>query len=108
MSLSGGQLQRILLMREYAENTPLMVLAEPGRGLDARYWKKFSLLLRERARAGTGIVIFSTDTESLLSISDEVMVLHNGLFTDSIPLTGPSSESGEARERLRRAMVGGA
>jgi simple sugar transport system ATP-binding protein len=101
MSLSGGQLQRILLMREYAEKTPLLVLAEPGKGLDARYWRLLNLMLKKRSRAGTGILIFSTDTEALLAVSDEVMVLRNGLFTDRIP-----PDSGDSRERLRKAMVG--
>ncbi|MDR1929826.1 MAG: ATP-binding cassette domain-containing protein [Treponema sp.] len=104
MSLSGGQLQRILLMREYAENTPLLILAEPGRGLDIRYWNRFSLLLRERARAGTGILLFSTNAETLLSVSDEVLILRNGLFSDCV---GSGINGPEVRERLRKAMVGG-
>jgi simple sugar transport system ATP-binding protein len=108
-SLSGGQLQRILLMREYAENAPLMVLAEPGRGIDDRYWKRFRRLISERARAGTGVLLFSADTESLLSISDEVMVLRDGFISGAIDLNGPGSDSGSSdgfREQLRRAMVG--
>jgi simple sugar transport system ATP-binding protein len=109
-AFSGGQLQRILFIRELAEKSPLLVLAEPGRGLDQKSKNKLALILRKRAAAGVGILIFSTDTEELLSICDTVMVLRNGLFSDTI--TVRQAESGEIVEprallgRIQKAMVG--
>jgi simple sugar transport system ATP-binding protein len=111
-AFSGGQLQRILFMRELAEKSPLLVLAEPGRGLDQKSKNKLALILRERAAAGIGILIFSTDSEELLSVCDTVMVLRNGLFSDVIAVR--QAESGEADPaefrtllgRIQKAMVG--
>jgi ABC-type uncharacterized transport system ATPase subunit len=109
-AFSGGQLQRILFMRELAEKSPLLVLAEPGRGLDQKSKNKLALILRERAAAGIGILIFSTDSEELLSVCDTVMVLRNGLFSDTVVIR--QAESGDSVEprallgRIQKAMVG--
>jgi simple sugar transport system ATP-binding protein len=109
-AFSGGQLQRILVMRELAEKSPLLVLAEPGRGLDQKSKNKLAIILRERAAAGAGILIFSTDSEELLSVCDTVTVLRNGLFSDTVIVR--QAELGDPAEfrallgRVQKAMVG--
>jgi simple sugar transport system ATP-binding protein len=117
-AFSGGQLQRILFMRELAEKSPLLVLAEPGRGLDQKSKNRLAVILRERAAMGTGILIFSADSEELLSVCDTVMVLRNGVFSDAVdirlPVHGADEAAGtEAPEegtallnRIQKAMVG--
>jgi simple sugar transport system ATP-binding protein len=79
-SFSGGQLQKILFIRELAEKTPLLILAEPGRGLDRKSRGKLARLLRGRADEGAGILLFSTDNDELLAVCDEVHILRNGRF----------------------------
>ncbi|MDR0587337.1 MAG: ATP-binding cassette domain-containing protein [Treponema sp.] len=123
-AFSGGQLQRILFMRELAEKKPLLVLAEPGRGLDQKSKNKLAVILRERAAAGTGILIFSTDSEELLSVCDTVIVLRNGVFSDTVAIRPSGETTGSAEpdetadsafraadprallERIQKAMVG--
>ncbi|MDR0403867.1 MAG: ATP-binding cassette domain-containing protein [Treponema sp.] len=112
-SFSGGQFQRILFVRELAEKSPLLVLAEPGRGLDQKSKNKLAVILRERAAAGAGILIFSTDCEELLSVCDTVMALRNGLFSDTIAIRpaepGGTADSADPRallNRIQKAMVG--
>jgi simple sugar transport system ATP-binding protein len=111
-AFSGGQLQRILFMRELAEKSPLLVLAEPGRGLDQKSKNKLALILRERAACGAGILIFSTDCEELLSVCDTVTVLRNGLFSDAITVRQAESGGADPAEfrvllsRIQKAMVG--
>ncbi|MDR2143990.1 MAG: ATP-binding cassette domain-containing protein [Treponema sp.] len=111
-AFSGGQLQRILFMRELAEKSPLLVLAEPGRGLDQKSKNKLALILRERAAAGAGILIFSTDCEELLSVCDTVTVLRNGLFSDAITVRQAEPDGADPSEfrallnRIQKAMVG--
>ncbi|MDR2048749.1 MAG: ATP-binding cassette domain-containing protein [Treponema sp.] len=119
-AFSGGQLQRILFMRELAEKKPLLVLAEPGRGLDQKSKNKLAVILRERAAAGAGILLFSTDSEELLSVCDTVMVLRNGVFSDTVAIrpsgetvnpakpdeSADSAEPGALLERIQKAIVG--
>ena len=77
-SFSGGMLQRILLAREFAENASLIILAEPGSGLDQANRVKFEEELRSIVSRGAAALIFSTGIEELSSIADEIMVLGNG------------------------------
>ncbi|MDR2048825.1 MAG: ATP-binding cassette domain-containing protein [Treponema sp.] len=111
-AFSGGQLQRILFTRELAEKSPLLVLAEPGRGLDQKSKNRLAFILRERAAAGAGILIFSTDCEELLSICDTVTVLRNGLFSDTFTVRQAESGGTDPAEfhallnRIQKAMVG--
>jgi simple sugar transport system ATP-binding protein len=102
-AFSGGQFQRMLLIRELAEDCPLLVLANPGRGLDRRYRQRLSLLLKEKITAGAAALIFSTDVEELLVLSDFVMVLRDGVFSGVLEL---KKDRDGAEEKIREAMVG--
>jgi simple sugar transport system ATP-binding protein len=104
-SFSGGMLQRAALARELAENAALLVLAEPGRGLDRQSRDRLTEELRAAARKGRGVLIFSTDVDELLSAADEILVLRNGFFADHIRIA-ESPDAGRLKERIGRAMVG--
>ncbi|MDR0688701.1 MAG: ATP-binding cassette domain-containing protein [Spirochaetaceae bacterium] len=110
-SFSGGMIQRITLARESAERAPLLVLAEPSRGLDRA--SRAGLLRGLRAYAGPGraILVFSTDTEELAILSDEIRVLRNGAFSARIfpyPLENREDPAyiRELQTRIGRAMAG--
>ena len=83
-SFSGGMLQRILLAREFAENASLIVLAEPGSGLDQSNRLKLEEQLRSIVSHGAAALIFSTDIEELASIANEIMVLRNGKLSAAV------------------------
>ncbi|MDR1390599.1 MAG: ATP-binding cassette domain-containing protein [Treponema sp.] len=100
-AFSGGQLQNMLLMREYAEDTALLVLAEPGRNLDRRSCKRLSRVLTERAANGGGILLFSSDCDELLSLCGEIRVLQGGKLSPGIPL-----DAENPRDIMVKAMVG--
>jgi simple sugar transport system ATP-binding protein len=102
-SLSGGIRQRAALARELAEQAAVLVLSEPGWGLDWKSRNKLAEELRTAAKNG-GIIIFSTDVDELISLSSEILVLRNGLFSDHILM---EDAVGSIRERIGRAMVGG-
>jgi simple sugar transport system ATP-binding protein len=81
-SFSGGMLQRILLAREFAEDASLVVLAEAGSGLDQLNIGKLAEDLRAFVRHGAAALLFSTDVEELLPLTDEVMILRNGTLAN--------------------------
>jgi simple sugar transport system ATP-binding protein len=110
-SLSGGMQQRIILMREFAENAAFLVLANPGWGLDHAGRARLIREIGAQTEKGTGVLVFSTDVDELLSVSDEILVLRNGEFSDHISLAGvpgdpdPDTVRG-LKERIGRAMIG--
>jgi simple sugar transport system ATP-binding protein len=107
-SLSGGMQQRIILAREFAEDAAILVLAEPGWGLDRASRERLNAQLRTQVARGKGALLFSTDLEELLALSDEILTLRNGEFSDRVAL-GPHRGAPEIRElkgRIGRAMIG--
>jgi simple sugar transport system ATP-binding protein len=108
-SFSGGMLQRILLAREFAEKTSLLILAEPGWGLDKQKREWLARELRQYVKPGSGVLLFSTDVDELLAVSDTIWVLRNGRFSAQIALD-PGNKGTVPLEfykaRISQAMVG--
>jgi simple sugar transport system ATP-binding protein len=77
-TLSGGNVQRVVLARELGRDPRLVVAFYPTRGLDVRS----AVAARERllaARdAGAGILLISEDLDELFSLSDRLVVLFHG------------------------------
>jgi simple sugar transport system ATP-binding protein len=107
-SLSGGMQQRIILAREFAEDAAILVLAEPGWGLDQSSRERLHAQLREQVAKGKGALLFSTDMDELLALSDEILTLRNGEFSDRIGIAPNNGAAAvrEMKERIGRAMIG--
>jgi ABC-type uncharacterized transport system ATPase subunit len=114
-SLSGGMQQRIILAREFAEDAGILVLAEPGWGLDRSGRERLNAQLRAQAAQGKGALLFSTDLDELLALSDEILTLRNGEFTDRMVLhtdsnavsnSNAAADIRDLKERIGRAMIG--
>jgi simple sugar transport system ATP-binding protein len=78
MTLSGGMLQRMLGVREFAENPVFIIMVEPAWGLDYRRRERFYHFLQEKTEKGCGVLLFFSDIDELLSICDRILVLHGG------------------------------
>ena len=78
--LSGGNQQKVVLARWFALHKPLLVLEEPTAGVDVGAKHQIYGLLRERAAAGTALVVVSTDFEEVATVCTRVLVFRNGLI----------------------------
>ncbi|MDR0785669.1 MAG: ATP-binding cassette domain-containing protein [Treponema sp.] len=97
---SGGQLQRLVLERELAENAGLLVLSEPFWGLDTQACAHLVQKLNSVTRRGGAVLIFSADIDNLVPLCDEIFVLRNGRIVEIIRGT-----AGNRKQRLVKAMV---
>ena len=81
-TLSGGQLQRLILARELASQPRTLILAEPEHGLDIRSTKRLRDTLFRTAANGTAIVILTGDPESIGAggFYGETKILREGAF----------------------------
>ena len=112
-SFSGGTLQRVILAREFAEEEPLMVLAEPGWGLDAQGRALLASRIHRFAASGGAVLLFSTDVDELLSLADEILVLRDGMPAGiyAVPLVrnqedAAAPDGNTLRELIAGSMIG--
>jgi ABC-type uncharacterized transport system ATPase subunit len=101
-TLSGGNVQRVMLARALARDPSLIVAAYPTRGLDLATTVKTQQKLLASAAAGAGVLIMSEDLDELFLLSDRVAVLHAGRLVACID---PAVTS---REQVGNLMLGGA
>jgi general nucleoside transport system ATP-binding protein len=77
-TLSGGNIQRVMLVRALGQPEALVVAAYPSRGLDIASTRRTQELLLEQREGGAGVLLISEDLDELLSLSDRIVVLHEG------------------------------
>ena len=92
-TLSGGNLQRVVLVRELAHEPKLIVALYPTRGLDARSTGAVRALLRGARDAGAAVLMVSEDIDELFALSDRLVVLYRGAVAAEL---GPEKFDAEA------------
>ena len=84
-SLSGGNIQKLILARELDGEPPVLLAAQPTRGVDigaAEYIHERLVAQRER---GTAILVVSEDLDEVMALSDEVAVMYEGRIVAIVP-----------------------
>ncbi len=82
--LSGGNLQKLVLAREFFRRPRLIVAEQPTQGLDiASTEEVWQLLLKARERAG--ILLITGDLGEALALSDRIAVMFAGRVVDTFP-----------------------
>ena len=77
-TLSGGNVQRVVMAREFATAPRLIVALYPTRGLDVRSAQAVREKLAASAAQGVAVLLMSEELEELFELSDRVVVLNRG------------------------------
>jgi simple sugar transport system ATP-binding protein len=101
-SLSGGNVQKVLLARVLMREPKVVVVAQPTRGLDVGAAEYIHRQLLERRAMGAGVLLVSEDLEELLALCDRLVVLFEGR------VTGELAAAEATPERLGLLMTGAA
>jgi heme exporter protein A len=86
-TFSRGMQQRMSIARAMLHNPAIMLLDEPFTGLDVNGAALLDELLREWRAAGRTIVMTSHDLEHAATLSDHVLIIHQGKITVDAPAT---------------------
>jgi simple sugar transport system ATP-binding protein len=84
-SLSGGNLQKVLLARALSRGPRALVAAQPTRGLDVGACAYVHARLRELRDGGGGVLLVSEDLDELLALADRIVVLYAGRIIGELP-----------------------
>lgn len=77
-SLSGGNLQRMVIVRELSLDPGLIIASYLTRGLDAQSTSAAQRALLQARQRGAGVLLISEDLEELFLLSDRLVVLYGG------------------------------
>ena len=76
--LSGGNIQKVVVAREFS-NDPVLILADqPTRGIDVGATEFIRKKLVELSRSGIAVLLISADLNEVMELSDSLIVMHNG------------------------------
>ncbi len=77
-ALSGGNQQKVVVGRWFAETPKVMLLDEPFRGVDIGARREISRRTRELAGEGACVVVLSSDVDEIREVADRIVVLVDG------------------------------
>ena len=77
-TLSGGNMQKLLMGRELISNPEVIVAAQPTRGLDVSAVETLHELIVDQRNKGSAIMLISEDLDELFKLSDRIIVLYEG------------------------------
>jgi len=77
-NLSGGNQQKVIISRWLLVGSKILILDEPTRGIDVNAKLEIHQLLRALTEKGLSILLISSEMEEVLSLSDRILVMHEG------------------------------
>lgn len=98
-SLSGGNIQKVVIAREMEGQPQVLIAAQPTRGVDIGATEFVHKALLARRDQGEGQLLVSSDLNEVIGLSDRVLVMYGGELAAEFP-------AGTNEETLGLAMTG--
>jgi simple sugar transport system ATP-binding protein len=99
-SLSGGNLQKLMLARELAGKPVLIIASQPTRGLDVGAMEYIHQRILQESERGAGILLISEDLDEIFALSDRIVVMFEG------KIMGEAQGATASREQIGLWMSG--
>ncbi len=80
-SLSGGNMQKVVVAREFSFDTPVLIISQPTRGVDIGAMDFIHQQIMQKRNAGCAILLVSADLDELLRLSDRLLTIYEGKIT---------------------------
>lgn len=92
-SLSGGNQQKVVLAKWLELEPDILLLCEPTRGIDVGAKSEIFEILENLCRIGKCVIMVTSEMVELLSMSDEIVVLHNGQISGTLNAKNATQEN---------------
>jgi simple sugar transport system ATP-binding protein len=92
-SLSGGNLQKVVVARELAHGAPALIAEQPTRGVDVGATEFIHAELVAERDAGRAVLLVSAELTEILALSDRILVMYEGRILAEVPRERASEES---------------
>ncbi|HHS96656.1 MAG TPA: ABC transporter ATP-binding protein [Chloroflexi bacterium] len=104
-TLSGGNLQKLILARVLSRDPKVVIASQPTRGLDVGATEYVRQQLLEQRARGAAVLLISEDLDEILALSDRIAVMYEGEIVGMLPAQEADPErlglmmSGAVKER---------
>ncbi|MHA6485057.1 ABC transporter ATP-binding protein [Paenibacillus sp. strain BS8-2] len=99
--LSGGNLQKLIVARELAQESPFLIAAEPTRGVDVGAMEIIHTELLKKRDGQGAILLVSSELTEVLKLSDRILVMYEGR------IVGELDAADATEEKISLLMAGG-
>jgi simple sugar transport system ATP-binding protein len=100
-TLSGGNMQKVILARTLSRQPKVVIAAQPTRGLDIGATEYVRTKLLQQRERGAAVLVLSEDLDEIFALSDRIAVMYEGEIVGILPAKSAT------REQLGLMMGGG-
>ena len=80
-SLSGGNMQKVVIAREFSFDAPVLVISQPTRGVDIGANEFIHSRILKKRNAGAAVLLCSADLDEVFRLSDRIITIYEGRIT---------------------------
>lgn len=80
-NLSGGNMQKVVIAREFSFNTPILIISQPTRGVDIGAIEFIHSEIVKKRNEGCAILLVSAELDEIFRLSDRIMTIYEGNIT---------------------------
>lgn len=80
-NLSGGNMQKMIIAREFSFNTPILIISQPTRGVDIGAIEFIHSQIVEKRNEGCAILLVSAELDEIFRLSDRIITIYEGNIT---------------------------
>ena len=91
-TLSGGNLQKLIVARELAHEADVLIIEQPTRGVDVGAIEFIHQVLLQERMAGRAILLVSSELSELLALCDRILVMYEGRIVAELPAETASEQ----------------
>jgi general nucleoside transport system ATP-binding protein len=91
-TLSGGNMQKVVVAREFSQHMPLLLIDQPTRGVDIGAMEGIHDEIITRRDAGAAILLISVQIDEILALADRVLVMFAGSISGEVDPTTTTEE----------------
>ena len=84
-SLSGGNMQKVVIGREFTADADVLIVSQPTRGVDIGAIEFIHSTILSMRDSGKAVLLVSSDLGEIMSLSDSLVVMHSGKVVAYFP-----------------------
>lgn len=99
-NLSGGNMQKMVIAREFSFNAPILIISQPTRGVDIGAIEFIHSQIIQKRNEGCAILLVSAELDEIFRLSDRIMTIYEG------NITGEFKEGSISKQEIGLYMTG--